>query len=507
MGRGGSLFKSTMGLSGVTVLSRLLGLLRDVLMSQFIGGGLLMSAWSFAFQIPNMARRVLGEGALGTALIPLISHTVEKEGAAEARKKFSTILIWLTFLLAAVTVAVAVPALLLEPFITTQRWKLTLLALPAVMPYCILICLVGIVTSLLNSLKWFAIPALASLLLNLFLIGTLFFLCPGLKNDAVGILYLLANTVLLSGVAELIVLGFLLKKMHMFPIFSKQVLWNTPAIREIFFLALPGLIGMGALQVSLICDNLIAMFISDHAKAALYYSDRLIYLPIGVFAVAFGTVSLSLMSRLAAGFRYKTMLILMFDSMRQLLFITIPLAFYMLFFGRNCLDLLFHRGAFDMTALNEAALALFWYAFGIPAFAAVKITVSGFYSRKDMKTPMYVSIFCIVLNLILNLSLMHSMKQGGIALATTVTSYLNNLILCGHNYASHFGSLKTLSEGDIATFTDIDGNVFIYKMVERETLNPTDIEGMESGNWDLTLFTCTVGGQSRVTIRFELEED
>ena len=87
------------------------------------------------------------------------------------------------------------------------------------------------------------------------------------------------------------------------------------------------------------------------------------------------------------------------------------------------------------------------------------------------------------------------------------SAYLNNLILCGHNYASHFGSLKTLSEGDIATFTDIDGNVFIYKMVERETLNPTDIEGMESGNWDLTLFTWTVGGQSRVTIRFELEED
>ena len=87
------------------------------------------------------------------------------------------------------------------------------------------------------------------------------------------------------------------------------------------------------------------------------------------------------------------------------------------------------------------------------------------------------------------------------------SAYLNNLILCGHNYASHFGRLKTLSEGDIATFTDIDGNVFIYKMVERETLNPTDIEGMESGNWDLTLFTCTVGGQSRVTIRFELEED
>ncbi len=87
------------------------------------------------------------------------------------------------------------------------------------------------------------------------------------------------------------------------------------------------------------------------------------------------------------------------------------------------------------------------------------------------------------------------------------SAYLNNLIICGHNYTSHFGTLKNLWEGDIATFTDMDGNVFIYKMVERETLNPTDIEGMKSGNWDLTLFTCTVGGQSRVTIRFELEKD
>ena len=87
------------------------------------------------------------------------------------------------------------------------------------------------------------------------------------------------------------------------------------------------------------------------------------------------------------------------------------------------------------------------------------------------------------------------------------SAYLNNLIICGHNYTSHFGTLKNLWEGDIATFTDMDGNVFTYKMMERETLNPTDIEGMESGNWDLTLFTCTVGGQSRVTIRFELLQD
>lgn len=429
MGRGGNLFKSTMGLSGVTILSRILGLVRDILMSRIIGGGLLMSVWTFASMIPNLMRRILGEGALGTALVPIISHTLEKEGQEAARKKFSTILIWLTFLLVLITVAVAAAALLLEPHVTTERWKLTLLILPAVMPYCIMICLVGVVTSLLNSLKWFSIPALASLLLNLFLIGALLLFAPGLKGSMEGLLYLLTEAVLLSGAVELLILGFLLKKAGMPPLFSKGTLLNFPAIREIYTVALPGLIGMSALQVSKLCDDSIAMYISDHAKSALYYSDRLIYLPIGVFAVAFGTVSLSLMSSLAGSGRCKTMLILMFDSLRQLLFITIPLGVFILFFGRDCIRILFFGGKFDIQALDETSIALFWYSLGIPAFAAVKVVVSGFYSRKEMRTPMIVSVCCIVLNLILNLLLMRPMKQGGIALATTVTFYLNNLIL------------------------------------------------------------------------------
>lgn len=422
-------FKSTMGLSGATFLSRVLGLIREILTAQFIGGGMLMSAWALAFTLPNLFRRILGEGALGTALIPMISHTLEKEGQDSARRKFSTIVIWLTFLLALITVLVALPALLIEPYVTTERWKMALLATPVVMPYCIMICLIGIATSLLNSLKQFFLPAMASLLLNVFLIGALLFFCSGGRKEPVNCLYVLSVAVLLSGLAEMVVLGWLLKKEGMLPELSGRTLWNAPAIREIWHLALPGLIGMSALQVSVICDRTIAMAIGNHAVAALYYSDRLIYLPIGIFAVAFGTVSLSLMSRLAAAGRLKTMLIMMFGSMRQLLFLTVPLAAYMICFGRELLDLLFRRGAFDTVALNESALALYWYAFGIPAFAATKVTVSGFYSRKDMKTPVLVSIFCIVLNVMISISLMDVMRQGGIALATSITAYLNNFIL------------------------------------------------------------------------------
>ena len=422
-------FKSTMGLSGATFLSRVLGLIREILTAQFIGGGMLMSAWALAFTLPNLFRRILGEGALGTALIPMISHTLEKEGQDSARRKFSTIVIWLTFLLALITVLVALPALLIEPYVTTERWKMALLATPVVMPYCIMICLIGIATSLLNSMKQFFLPAMASLLLNVFLIGALLFFCSGGRKEPVNCLYVLSVAVLLSGLAEMVVLGWLLKKEGMLPELSGRTLGNAPAIREIWHLALPGLIGMSALQVSVICDRTIAMASGIHAVAALYYSDRLIYLPIGIFAVAFGTVSLSLMSRLAAAGRLKTMLIMMFGSMRQLLFLTVPLAAYMICFGRELLDLLFRRGAFDTVALNESALALYWYAFGIPAFAATKVTVSGFYSRKDMKTPVLVSIFCIVLNVMISISLMDVMRQGGIALATSITAYLNNFIL------------------------------------------------------------------------------
>ena len=430
MAGGSGIFKSTMGYSFVIFLSRVLGLFREILSAQILGGGLVMSAWSSAFLLPNLFRRILGEGALGTALIPLISHTLEQEGEEAARRKFSTILIWLTFLLAGITVAVAAPALAIEPYVTVERWKLMLLVTPVVMPYCIFICLIGVVTSLLNSLRCFVLPALASLLLNICLIAVLAWGMTGaFRGDAVGFLRVLAVAVLISGVLELVVLWMLLKRQRMIPEFSRRTLLNFAAIREIWHLALPGLIGMSALQISVLCDRTIAMSIDNNAAAALTYSDRLIYLPIGIFAVAFGTVSLSLMSRTAAAGQLKSMLMMMFDSMRQLLFITIPLGVYMVFFGRNLLEFLFLRGAFDETALNASAYALFWYAFGIPAFAATKVTVSGFYSRKEMKTPVRVSILCIVLNVILSLSLMGPMKQGGIALATTATAYLNNLIL------------------------------------------------------------------------------
>jgi len=415
-------------MAAATMASRLLGFLREVLMAHVLGGDMLMSAWTTAFRIPNLFRRILGEGALGTALVPLISHALEKEGKEAARSKFSTILFWLALLLALITVLVSVPSYIWSFYVDTERLRLALKLTPVVMPYCVFICLIGVMCSLLNSIRVFFLPALASLLLNVLLIACLFLVCPRLESPS-GILDSLGVAVILSGLVEIALMLWLLKREGMLPSLERASLMNVGALDELWRLALPGLLGASALQVSVLVDTSIAMYLSDYAAAALSYSDRLIYLPIGVFAVSFGTVSLSEMSRAAAQSDIKTMLSHMLFSLRNLLFITFPMAVFMTAFSIPLIRLVYYGGKFGDAALSETAWAFMFYAYGIPAFAAVKITVSGFYARKDMRTPVLVSLVCIALNIVLSLVLMWPLKQGGIALATVISSYLNNVLL------------------------------------------------------------------------------
>ncbi len=426
---GNSILKSSGGMALATMASRLLGFLREVLMAHILGGDMLMSAWTTAFRIPNLFRRVLGEGALGTALVPLISHSIELEGKEAARRKFSAILFWLALLLAVITVVVSVPSYVWSFFVETERVRLALKLTPLVMPYCLFICLIGVMGSLLNSIRVFFLPALASLILNVLLIACLFFVCPLFEGRPEAILDSLGVAVILSGLLEIVVMLWLLRREGMLPSFDKASILNRPAVAELWRLALPGLLGASALQISVLVDTSIAMYLSDYAAAALSYSDRLIYLPIGVFAVSFGTVSLTAMSRAAAQSDIKEMLSHMLFSMRSLLFITFPMAVFMTAFSIPLIRLVYFGGKFGEDALAETAWAFMFYAYGVPAFAAVKISVSGFYARKDMRTPVLISLVCIALNIVLSLILMWPLRQGGIALATVISSYLNNLLL------------------------------------------------------------------------------
>ncbi|OGV55454.1 MAG: murein biosynthesis integral membrane protein MurJ [Lentisphaerae bacterium GWF2_52_8] len=431
MSGGHNILRSSTGIALATTLSRILGFFREVLTAMVLGGGTVATAWSLAFVLPNLFRRILGEGALGTALVPLISHTLELEGHEAARHKFVSVLFWLSLLLGVITVLVSAGALIAEPFVSTERVKLTLQITPAVMPYCIFICLIGIMASLLNSMRIFFMPALASLLLNIFLIGCLWWVwvCPYFKDNAKGVLYSLSVAVLLSGIVEIVFFLWLLKRADMFPRFNIEAIRDSKHLRELWHLTLPGLIGASVVQISFLIDRGLACWLSDYAVPALTYSDRIVYLPIGIFAVSFGTVSLSEMSRAAAQGDLSRMSSSMVFALRHLLFVSIPIAVFIAIFKEPIIRICFMRGNFDEQAVRETAWALMFYSYGIPAFAAAKVTLAGFYSRKDMKTPVKVSICCVTLSITLSLILMWPLKQGGIALSTVIASFVNNIVL------------------------------------------------------------------------------
>ncbi|MBR4662961.1 MAG: murein biosynthesis integral membrane protein MurJ [Lentisphaeria bacterium] len=424
-----NLLKRTASLAGATLASRVLGFLREILMADVLGGGAVASAWTFAVKIPNLFRRVFGEGLLGTVLVPLLAQSVERSGRENARRQFSTIFMWTTLILCFISTAVSGIALAVLQFVEQQHIVLACQLIPLLMPYCVFICLIGMITSALNSLRVFFLPALLSLLLNLCMIAALLWLCPMFTQEPFRMLSSLAYAVLISGVLELALI-FVLLKTHKFQVsFYWRDFLRTAVLKEVSRLMLPGLLGAGAYQLSVFIDGLLALKISPYAASAMNYSERLIYLPIGVFAVAFGTVSLPEMSSMAQRKDYRSLLETQFASMRYLLFLTIPLMSFMAVFHRDLIRLFYFRGAFDYASLNATSQALLYYTAGIPAFAALKITLTGFYSRKEMKIPMLVGVACNVLNLILNLILMHPLKQGGLALSTTICSYINNVAL------------------------------------------------------------------------------
>lgn len=436
------IIKKVTGLAGVTFISRVLGFFREILTAHFLGGGSVAAAWEFALMLPNLCRRVFGEGLLAQVLVPVVTHAAEKEGREVASRKFSTIFFYSGLSLALISIFVSLASIfLLEIREWDRHWHLGLQIVPLVMPYSIFICLVGICTALMNSLRSYVLPALASLLLNVFLVLTLLFIVPRFTGrtadwgelaiipDQTKILSSLSIAVLLSGTAELILLFLMMKKAGMMPTFPKEVLKDKGTLREIVLLILPGLAGALTYQLGVICDRSMAMMVGSYALPALNYSERLTYLPIGVIAVSFGTVSLTEMSILAAKGEYSGMKDMLQKAMDLLFFLTIPLAVFIFVAADDLIRFCFMRGAFGENESFHAALALKYYAWGIPAFAAMKLSLAAFYSRKETKTPMFAAIACILLNILLNFILMHPLKQGGIALATVVSSYINNLIL------------------------------------------------------------------------------
>ena len=420
-------FSSSRNLAVSTLASRILGLVRESVTSAVIGGGALMSGWTLALTWANTFRRILGEGELGKAIVPILSLSLEKEGVERARDRFSTILLWLTLLLCALAVVLGVPSWLIARMLEPGRWKTAFELFPILAPYMVFICIVGAATACANVLREFFLPSLTAIVQNVVLILALMLVCR--RYEGMTQLKAFGLAVLVAGVFEMALIFLILWRRGMMVRISRAIVRDRETLLSIWKLVLPGLLGASALQVSLQCDRLVAGFVGDYAVSSLYYSERLVYLPVGIFAVSFATVANTELSRFAAAGNYDELTAMLTKTIRILLFVSIPFAAFMVCFPQNIISLFFQQGRFDETAMRETAYAFLMYSAGIPLFSVFKISSVAFTSRRDMVTPLKVSLICISLNIVLNFALMVPLRQGGIALATIVSSLLNNTLL------------------------------------------------------------------------------
>jgi len=415
--------------SGATFLSRILGFIRDMAIAGFFGAGMAADAFFVAFRIPNLLRRLFAEGSLTIAFIPVFTEYLQKDGEAAAfqmaRSAFRLISLILAsaavmgILLAPVIVRVMAPGFILTP----EKLSLTIGLTRFMFPYIFFIGLVALCMGILNAMGHFAAPALAPVFLNLSMIVAVLFISPLLHNPVYG----LAIGVLLGGILQLALqIPFLIQ--------SGVFFWQAaslfhPGLKRVGILMLPAVFGAAVYQVNILVGTLLASLLPQGSVSYLYYADRLVQFPLGIFAIAAATAVLPSFSKYAAN-KDKAALNETFGyAMRLVSFITIPAMVGLILLREPIVGLLFQRGAFDARATSMTAQALLYYGLGLWAFSAVRIVVSLFYALQDTRTPVKMAAISIAVNIVLGATLMWPMKHGGLALATSVASMVNLALL------------------------------------------------------------------------------
>lgn len=417
--------KGTSGTSAI-LISRLTGLVRDMLIARFLGGGSVMSAWVLAFRIPNTFRGLLGEGAATQALIPLLGQTIHAEGKEKFRRDLGIMLATLAIMLGIITILMSAICILLIPVFPVYRVSAALALMPILMPYTFFVCLTAICASVLNLFDKYFLPMLTSVLLNVAIILSILIFY---YQTPEALLVKMSWASLISGGLQLGWLLYLLKKEDAFPTTFRPGGWKTPIVKEFFMLAIPRFFGAAATQISTLMDSIMALYISSFAAPALYFTERIVFLPIGLFAVSLGNVCLVSMTKHVAKNKITQLIKDLRYGLRQIIYISVPMAFLFVFYRYPILNFVYGGNRFGEKSIDETAWAMLFYCFGIPSFCAMKIISSAFYAQKDTKTPVKVALWCILLNFVINLMLMFPLKQGGIALGTVISSIVNCLVL------------------------------------------------------------------------------
>jgi len=457
-----SLLRSTFTVSGFTMISRVSGFLRDIVFANIFGAGHITDAFFVAFKIPNFLRRLFAEGAFSQAFVPVLSE-VKSEGDQAVNQLVRDVAGTLAVILSVITVI----AIIAAPFVVMgftlggfsdnpEKFDLTVEMLRITFPYIVFISLTALVSSVLNVYGKFAIPAFTPVLLNVCFILAALYLAPQMDRPVVA----LAWGVFAAGIVQLAFQLPYLAKLGLlrWPRWG----WKQDKVQKIMKLMIPGIIGSSAVQINLLIDLMIASNLQDGSISWLYYSDRLVEFPLGVFGIALATVILPSLSKHHSDADPQAFSRTLDWALRWVILISLPAMVALIILAGPLISTLFQHGSFTVDSVTMATYSLIAYSTGLVGFIMIKVLSPGYFARQDTKSPVRYSLIAMAVNVTLNLTFVYCWDvfgwQGphaGLALATAIAAFINaQLLLRGlvkrGIYHRERGWLKLLVQVSIA---------------------------------------------------------
>lgn len=424
------LLKSSAVVGSMTMFSRVMGLIRDVVFARFIGAGADADAFYVAFKIPNFLRRLFAEGAFSQAFVPVLSEYRERGSHAAVQELIDRVSgclgsVLITVTVFAVVASPAVAAVFAMGFLDDgYKFALTSEFIRITFPYLFLISMTGFAGAILNSYGRFAVPAFTPVLLNLVLISAAVLISPMFDPPALG----LAWGVLAAGVVQLLFQLPFLFNLKLMP--SPKIDWHHEGVRKILRLMLPAIFGVSVSQINLLLDTVIASFLPTGSITWLYFSDRLSELPLGVFGIAIATVILPTLSRQHQAKDPQQFAATLDWSVRMIIIVGLPAAAALLVLAEPILFTLFQYGKTAERDVLMASFSLRAYSLGLVAFMLIKILAPGYFARQDTATPVKIGVIAMVANMVLNVAFVLPLMRAelghmGLALATSASAFLN----------------------------------------------------------------------------------
>jgi len=422
------MLKSSGAMSGATLISRVLGLAREVVYAGFMGTTWVADAFNLAFMVPNLFRRLLGEGALTAAFIPVFKEKEKLNGEEEMWRSANAVISGL-IATASMLVGLAVAGISLVLLFQERdgRTILMLELLRIMFPYVLLVCLAALFMGMLNARGHFFVPAMGATMLNVVMIASVLWLAPRMGDKLDEQIFGLAIGVVIAGVAQAAFQVPLLRKEGFR--FRWVSPWRDETVRRVVTKMIPGAVGVAAFQINLLITQSIAFWAGGGIVSSFVYAVRLMELPQGGFGISLATYLLPTLSGLAAEKKYPEFRASLRHGLNWLLFVNLLASVLLFTLAEPMMRLLFERGEFNEISTANSALALKCLAPGLVAFSVVNILARAFYALGDTSTPMRISVFCLALNAVIAVALVWRLKQAGLGIANTLSATVNMTLL------------------------------------------------------------------------------